>query len=73
MNGIIIDNVIYKLVKGSTNFECMICALNEYCSTFETSICIAAFTDKESHFEKVEETPIESNKQLEIPNQSYFY
>lgn len=72
MDGII-DNVAYKLVKDAEGFECGDCALEKYCNCFTTSICTAAFTDKECHFEKVEETPTKSKEQPEIPNQSYFY
>lgn len=73
MDGIIINDKIYKLVKDSEDFGCSDCALEEYCNNFSTSICTAAFTHKDCHFEKVEESSVESNKQSEIPNQTYFY
>lgn len=62
MDGIVIDNVTYKLVKDPEDFECEDCALYEYCGNFEKPICTSAFTDKEYHFEKVEETPIKSKE-----------
>ena len=76
MDGIIINDEIYKLAKDSEDFGCSYCALEEYCNNFSTSICTSAFVHKEYHLEKVErivKSPIEDNKQPEISNQSYFY
>lgn len=73
MDGIVIDNVTYKLVKDPEDFGCADCALEKYCNGFTTSICTAAFTLKDHHFEKIEETSIKNKEQSETLNQTYFY
>lgn len=73
MDGIIINDKVYKLVEDSEDFNCEDCALEKYCYNFPESICISAFTHEECHFEKVEKSSAENNKQSEVLNQTYFY
>ena len=74
MDGIIINDEVYKLVEDDKDFDCADCALKEYCDNFGISICTAAFTSNApKHFEKVEKTSSKNDKQSETSNQSYFY
>lgn len=77
MDGIIINDEVYKLVEDNDeDFDCKDCALEEYCGNFGESTCTSAFisaADSYRHFEKVEKTSSKSDKQPETSNQSYFY
>ena len=74
MDGIIINDEVYKLVEDDKDFDCVDCALKEYCDNFSTLICTAAFNSNTfKHFEKVEKTSSQSDKQSETSSQSYFY
>lgn len=74
MNGVIINDEVYKLVKDGEDFDCEDCALHEYCHSLKGTICYTAFNFVESHFEKVNSVnDLEDDKQSETPNQTYFY
>lgn len=68
MDGLIINDEVYKLVKDGEDFDCEDCALYKYCNSLKSPICDFILGSRESHFEKVE-----TNKNLEVPNQTYFY
>lgn len=73
MDGLIINDEVYKLVEDGEDFDCKDCALEKYCGNFDTSICTESFITTANscrHFEKVEKG---DDKQSEIPNQTYFY
>lgn len=76
MDGLIINNVIYKVVKDTSVNPCdNECAISELCSKNQDLDCIAErLSGNSMHLEKVNSVnDLEDDKQSEIPNQTYFY
>lgn len=73
MNGIIINDVTYAVVKDSPGTTCNDCDFQKECMKFSDCLASAIGNCDEYHFKKAEKAPAKNDTQSETSNQSYFY